>query len=193
MTIKIDSVNTKPGLDVYHRDTQGITRTQVALDPQKRTLWVVQEDDDNATPMNEYLRLVLTFDLGGHPEEADVRAYLGGKDAQALLEAVCEGFEVQWDGNNNVGTLTDPASDAWDELYNALNDLADSDWACWAAADWLKDSDLEGDGLQADMTDEELDAMADRLLAEAESDHVVILDRLSDYLERRRTELTEEE
>lgn len=189
MAIEIRTVSTKPQLDVFHRDTQGITYTEIAFDPEKRVVWVTQQDHDNATPMNEYLRQVLTGDLAGHPEEQATREYLAGEHAQSLLATVCEGFEIIWDGNNHVGTLTDAASDAWDDLCNALNDLPDSEWQTWSAGDWLHETINEF--VTAETTDDELRTLAGQLEAEAESAHAVILDDVFDYLESVRHEMQE--
>lgn len=64
-------------------------------------------------------------------------------EARPLLEKVHEGHEVDWDGNNHVGLLSDEAKIAAEQLQDMLDNL----WQNGEGGVWKVDSWLDGVGL----------------------------------------------
>jgi hypothetical protein len=114
-----------------------------------------------------------------------------------LAARVCDGYERVWDGSNHVGQLDADALEA----EEAIVDLCDKarqhgdEIVIWAAADWLDRSlhTPQGIGLRADMTDDEIGALAERLQSEAQSDEVDEIEGLVAYLREWRDDLAAEQ
>jgi len=173
MSITIKSIETKPELDPYHRDTGQATQTYIKLYPADGEVYVVQEYDDNATPSDEWHGLVLTYRVYGHPKEDDMRQWL--EQALPTLARIADGFERVWDGSNHRGRLDDEAHRLDEQLRQELSEGFPwlDGYSFYRAGDWL----YEGyhDRITADTTDAELGAWA----AEAEmiaADNDVVLD-----------------
>lgn len=179
--VAITSVNTKPEIDPYHRDTGRATTTTLRLDPEYRRASVYQEYDDNATPSDEWHRRVLTMPIEPNPDEDATREYLTSAAGQALLTRVCDGHSIDWDGHNMVGRLTPAAEEAWQELEDALTTLPESEWSLWDVADWLEDVDVD-----ANATDEELAALAASIESDLPAEHVVLTGDVLPKLQQKR-------
>ena len=54
MSVKITRVETKPEIDTYHRDTQGLTITEITIDPESMECHISQEYDDNSTSVDKW-------------------------------------------------------------------------------------------------------------------------------------------
>jgi hypothetical protein len=66
--------------------------------------------------------------------------YLESDDARALLQRIYDGHDTTWDGNNNVGTMTEDAHDAESTLERELEALGEdesSSAAVWDLDNWL--------------------------------------------------------
>lgn len=107
-----------------------------------------------------------------------------------LAERVCCGYRSEWNGSNHVARFTDDATMAIEQIAS-LCDAADHGGALvvWTAADWFAvDGNLESQakqlGITAATTDEELDAIAKRVLSAAKSDDVDEIDGLDEHLRR---------
>jgi len=179
--VTITSVNTKPELDPYHRNTGGASTTTLRLDPEYRKASVYQEYDDNSTPENEWHHRVLTMPLEPNPDEEATREYLTSESGQALLMAVCDGHSIDWDGNNMVGNLTPAAEEAWEELGQALTHLPESEWSLWETSDYFQMVDVD-----ANATDDELAALAAEIEADLPYEHVVLDGDVLTCLQRKR-------
>jgi len=114
-----------------------------------------------------------------------------------LAVRVCDGYEKVWDGHNWTGTLDADAHEA----EETIADLCDEASRCgdeivvWDAADWLDRSlhTPEGFGLRADMTDDEVSALAERLQGEAQAEDVDYVEGLDAHLREWRDDLAAEE
>lgn len=178
--ITIRNCDTRPDLDVYRRDTNGETYTELTIYPTERIVDVTQEGRSNSQSMAEYHRLVLSSKIEGHPDEATLREYLESDEGQELMERVCAGHDREWDGHNMVGTLTDDAESAWDALIAELDDMAQTDWTFWAIDEWAYVWAIQE--ITADMTDEQIAAKAAELDALAEAEHANLSGSTIDYL-----------
>lgn len=105
---------------------------------------------------------------------------------------VMDGIEVEWDGNNHVGHLTEEAEGAVQEIDECLNNNI-QEGECvedWDASDWFAPC-KNGLGVRHDSTDAELDALAEKYEAELEPHQVV--SGISEYLYDLRRELQDKE
>lgn len=141
----------------------------------------------NAVPVDVHL---------GHIQRWTIPA-LRSKAANELLEEIAplaakvvRGYYSVWNGNNHAANFKLPAQKAI-EAIEALCHGVDPDEALvvWAAADWFAvDGNLESQakalGITAATTDEELDAIAKRVLSAAKSDDVDEIDGLDEHLRR---------
>jgi hypothetical protein len=118
------------------------------------------------------------------------------KEALPLAERIYAGYECNWDGSNWVGSYTDDAEQASEELQRLCDDYSGVEEYMvnvWDAHDWLAGSDASELGITAQTTDKELKDIAERLEHEAKSDGVHVIRGLEDYLERVRDELQDAE
>lgn len=120
-------------------------------------------------------------------------------DVEPLAQRIVDGAEIEWDGNNHVGSLNEDAQAALDEMAAACaeeNFDATSTVNEFAAADWyidLADESIARLGLTADSTDVELEQMADAeqkeaRTADSNSGYTVLVGAV-DWLHDRREEL----
>lgn len=188
-SVTIKTIESRVELDPYRMDTIGASRTELYIDPTKREASILQWwPGANSTPMNEWHRIVLAYPLEITPDEYNVRVYLEGDEAQALLIAICEGHDTEWDGNNLVGTMTMEALRAVEELVGELNDLPESDWSLLSVREWF---DGATEGLSAAATDDDIEALAKMFELTAEGDHIVLVGSVIDYLTECRYEMRE--
>lgn len=192
MAVTVLRVETKPVLDPYHRDTWGASTTVVKVRPDMRLCYACQEYDDHATPQEEYTRRRLVVYAPVRPDEDALREFLLSLRGQELLDAICDGHTVEWDGDNMVGVLSPAAEEALLWLEEALGDLPESPWTLMSCADYVQDA--EGNlGITPYMDDEGLRDLNYELQAYAQEDHIVLADDLLTHLEDLRAHLRDEE
>lgn len=135
----------------------------------------------NAVPFSVWHRLVLRWSIPSLlPEVANELL----REIAPLARRVVAGFEIQWDGHNNVGRYTDDA----DEACAEIEALCSGEWSEeqqvreWDARDWYNggaQAELVALGLTATSTDQECAALADELRDDVERGLFVTgLDRL---------------
>lgn len=93
---------------------------------------------------------------------------------------VCEGYESDWNGNNNVAKFTDEASEALDTIY-LLCQVDEESCDCiaeWNVADWLNNSH----DVNENTSDDDLQTMIENLQIEAENQNIVLNDDIGKYL-----------
>lgn len=80
----------------------------------------------DGTPMDEWHNRTLTFTIasGGQVVSAAAlgEALAEGGEIAVLVERIIAGHSVEWNGNNNVGTLDDDAQGASDDLERLFED-----------------------------------------------------------------------
>lgn len=110
---------------------------------------------------------------------------------EPLLERVHEGHSIEWDGNNMTGQLDGDATAASEEIEKAIAALTDKDiLALQEAAIWDSNRIMTAD-VRADMTDAEVEAVAESLHMQIlDEDQIYLLD-LPEYLFQLRDDLQE--
>src|ERR1019366_7367420 len=89
-----------------------------------------------------------------------------------LAEKVLAGYEIDYDGNNSIGKfLTDYARDAALDINILCSDCDGDTLSVLDAGDWLLDPPAE---LTAGTTDDEIEALADKLEEEAGSELIML-------------------
>ena len=182
MTEKIEIVNVdcSPQIDPYKYATNGLTITTLYIDPQSKTCRINQEYDDNHTPQSVWHGRTLKLPLASYLDTEKVKAFLHGEEGQSLLQQVCTGHEVYWNGSNNVGVFTDESTRALTELCHEIECL-ESSYEFWTCSEWT--AQLTELGVNAATTDEELRELA-KLLEPA--DRITLIDNMFSYLQSRR-------
>lgn len=183
MSVKIKNVDCVHEIDPYHRDTQGFTITTLHIDPESRTCSINQEYDDNATPSRVWHGVDIERNIEpGVYDGGQIEAYLNSREGQALLDRVCDGHEVEWDGSNHVGRMDDDAESALDELVEEIMSYP-SDREEWTCDGWFGNNSDDELGITAQTTDAEIKALAEKYEREADA---VLIDDVESYLRSRR-------
>lgn len=105
---------------------------------------------------------------------------------------VMDGIEVNWNGSNHVGRLTENAEEARDEIDRFINENVSEDEVveAWEAADWFAPCKHEL-GVTSKSTDHELDILAEKYEDELETNQIV--SGISEYLYELRKQLQDNE
>lgn len=181
-TYKLEKIDTTPGVDPYHANTGGQTKTTLWIDPARRMVGIYQDFDDNATPSDVWHGLTLECRIDGYPDPDQARELLTDNPD---IDAVIEGHSTEWDGQNMVGRLTDAASLAMERLIADLTDLDPNNVELWQPDDWfstVSDSDL---GIHPGMTDAEIEALAEKLEAQAQDENAILAGGAEGYIRQR--------
>lgn len=189
--VAITRIETRPEYDAYVNLPGRPTYTALFIDPARRVATVTQQQRTNSTTMSIYHGVHLETTIYGHPDEGELRDYLEQGAGQELLQDIVYGHTVDWDGQNHVGSLSEDAAAAWDELKRDMNNYHDSKYSFWEAGEWL----LEGarSVVTAQTTDEELAEWADAWMSHAQAENVVLDEAALDWLTNYRDQLREEE
>lgn len=145
------------------------------IDYRKQTVRVIHRNYDfDALSEEEYGGLVETFDLPQNVDATRLRAFVDA-EIMPLIGRVVAGFEEGFDRQaNRVATFTDDANDARLEIGERLCTAPRTfEIAFWPACHWFVDCPAD---LASDTTDDDLRALAARLMAEdEEQEHVRIV------------------
>ena len=183
------------GIQEYH------AALELSYDGVKATLnpreW--HQSQDHSMTFDQYHRRILEW--SSHmvfAVEADHAMILAlAEKLQPLLDRVIDGYTIEWDGNNNVGKLTDDAQVASDEITDIMDRLHPEDWSTpvdvWDAREWLGDFH----DITADTTDNEIKLKAWKFTDAAAADKIHLTynrgETMSDILWSIRDELREQE
>ena len=118
--MKLIAFDTHPEKDPMHLDTQGLTFTQLFIDPRKGTFGLTQESHDNTTPIYEYNGLVFTATIHNYPDI--IPATFEIDYVKNWITRIVDGWDSGWNGNNIVGSLNQDAQDALDALVADLEE-----------------------------------------------------------------------
>lgn len=127
---------------------------------------------ERGTPARHAVGLVQTWEAAPFTPKA---ANELTEQVRELAQIILDHSTVEWDGSNRVGRLDDQAQEAYDTITGLIIEAREDDDsminAC-EAGDYYSDSDvrrmiLEDHGITADTTDEELEAAAAKIDAEA--------------------------
>lgn len=149
-----------------------------------------------AIPMSVYHGQVIRIPVTPYLNGAVLADLLDSDEVQALAGRVCDGHSIEWDGNNNVGVLTDDASAALGELgeyldeYTARLDTPDI-VSVWECSDWVQSAAQVG--ITPDTSDEEIKALAAECEAEVSADFAMIDGNMEQHLLYLRDQLKDAE
>lgn len=116
----------------------------------------------NATTFDHFHGLILSANIPCLTADAANELMA---EVAPIAQRVLDGAEEEWDGNNNVGVLTDDAAAAWDEIADLCADQGESTQTVtwWDIPDWFSEGDehtVGSLGITADTTDVEIGGMA---------------------------------
>ncbi len=162
--IRIESVDTEPEAAGHHR-----SHSELRFDPDTGVASVVQVTNQSGQEPDVYHGRLIALrldedDTGVRPEAAALRRYLESEPGQALLRRIAAGHSTVWNGQNEVGRLTDAAEAACEALQAAIAALPGERWQVWSVEDWL--AEFCPERITAATTDAELVALE----AEVEGD-----------------------
>ena len=124
---------------------------------------------ENAVPARVWHGIVRRWACADLKEHAQERFL---SEHAATFARVFIGVTVEWDGNNHVGRAEESAVAAIQKIEDALAEYGNDQRNVrhvWDAADWFQGHSAESLGISASTTDEELDAIIDKLKDEAEA------------------------
>lgn len=198
MSVKIGKIDVVAEEDMYRRNGQ-MTTTEMWISPQKRLVIVEQYHRSGSTSVDVWHRRELTFSLNSEngvqemeqepPDGDSLKELLESDEGQALLDRICDGHDIDWDGNNMVGSLDEDAQIAVQELLEAINDLPRSSIVTWMVDDWFghcTDSDL---GLRKLMSYRQIRKLSEQFEKDAKHDHIHLEGNVYDYLVERQKEM----
>lgn len=184
--INVGELDTVPEKDLYRG--HGVTDTQFVIDPSARRCWVEQwrEDYANATRWNGLLITASISPEGNDSETPDcdkLSEYLNSAEAQELMVRVCDG----WEQDGERGTQDEDSDEAMNELCEAIMALPSIEWSVWDIDEYL-----DQHGVCATDTDERIAELTAEYEGDAEAEHVVLDESISDFLTKKRDELRAE-
>lgn len=182
----ITKIETDPQLDPWHANTGGETYTELYIDPASQIVMITQQDEDGATPIDEWNGMKIACRIAGHPDANQAHAVLHENE---LIDRIIAGWSSDWDGSNMVGSLTTAASKALDELVDQLEACDANTRTLWQCDDWFSDVSDADLGITAESTDAELRIIADNLRSEALAEDVILADSVYDWLKIRQSYL----
>lgn len=144
------------------------------LDTEKREVWITSRCQcENAVPTRVWHGFIVEWEI---PHRTDAKALaeaINAGELDTLLARICDDSETVWDGNNLVRRLGEDAARAADEVGDWFRRWEDTlDGGLWDAGDYYETHPPEE--VRAGSTDEELDALAERLEAEAKKENMVL-------------------
>jgi hypothetical protein len=75
------------------------------------------------TLVDEHNHVHIAFDLGrAHGTATDIKNFVNSAPLRDLLATVHAGHEVEWDGHNHAGVLTEEAQAAYVKTHNEFNE-----------------------------------------------------------------------
>jgi hypothetical protein len=150
--------------------------------------------------MESWLGHEITIDVNESAKGDAIADMLESETFQTLAERICDGHSIVWDGNNHVGRLTDDAQEAKDELEEFVSkELEGEEAEIWEIGEWMDGITYYDNGnysiqeigdITAKTTDEELEAMEEKIQSMADDGNVEISDSISDWLESLRKNCT---
>jgi len=171
-----------------HEQYPGQFKTQPAfleLDPAKGTVRLgTNLVIGNGVPMDVWFHRVLWWDVPPTLTGRGCAEVFG--ELKPLLERVADGHELDWDGHNVVGKLSDDAREAYEAIEERLRDAQERFEVAevWDAHDWLWGPHTLAslaDALEvtADTTDDEIAVIVEAQREEAKRLNAVVVGDLA--------------
>lgn len=201
-TIKIGTIDTTPEHDPYHQGQCEPTHTVMHIAPANDCVSVGQEMDQGAVDADIWNGRIITLRLDSNgtdgletPDAGDLRAYLKSEPGQALLRRIVDGYSIEWDGHNHVGSADDDSAAALEELECEIqSEVPVNVYSLYNADDYVSQilDDLVIDKLGRLVADRVLESRARKVEAEAEEGNVILAGDVLDALLAHRDEMREE-
>lgn len=190
ITVQVRKLDESEPAQLYNR-YQGQSEPQpcyVSLDLRDGELTASWNGEiGNAVPFTVWHGVVRRYTIP--PLRADAANRLL-EEIAPVAQAVLDGATVEWDGSNMVGQLTESASLAEEEIERLHIERAEArDYEIiqvWDAADWLQEDDYESLGITPEMTDDDLEEIAEDIRANASAEGVELIENLIEYLQEKR-------
>ena len=114
-----------------------------------------------------------------YPDANDLANLIETDEAQAIIQRICDGISVEWDGSNNRAAYNDDAHKAAEELAELIASLDAESYNVWEADDWLQGVGAADYYITAQTTDEQLAEIAATIVQDAYNDsgdfgHVIV-------------------
>lgn len=144
------------------------------LDTVTGEVWITScRQCDNAVPMRVWHGFVREWEIPYRTDAQKLAEAVNAGELDALLTRIMEGAETIWDGNNHVRRFNEDAQLAAEEVERWFEGWEGTvEGGLWDAGDYYQYCPPEE--VRADSTDEELDALAERLEEEAKKENVVL-------------------
>ena len=179
--IKINEVEDRTALYCRYDGQVNPQSVYIWLDPIERTMGASYNAEiGNAVPSDVWHGLTRRYSLPGALTAEAANGVMS--QIAPLAQRVCDGFEDVWDGNNTVGRLTEDAQDAEEDIREAIDrGVYTEDYVeVWDADEWFAETgehNVRAEyGITASTTDDELDAIVERMEHDAAAENVDILD-----------------
>lgn len=191
--VKIKSIDTIAETDTFR---QGYTYTQLWIDPESRSCGVGQESNapDVAVSPDEWYGRILTVSLGDgsrqiSPDGKELRSFLE-QEGQAMLDRICDGHDVVWDGDNMIGKPGVDAKKAMDELLSAIDSLPKEEVVTWEVDQWLDNCTASDLKIRKLMNNKQIASIAKEIRSSARQDRVYVEGDIEKYIRNRMKNLT---
>jgi len=138
----------------------------IEIDPREESVradW--NAEIGNAVPWDVWRFLILRIPVSPYVNGDALADALHSIEAAKYLKVICSGYSIAWNGDRCIGRLTESAQTALDDLERWLDSSGQAE--VWEAGDWYGMVTAEELGVRADMTDDEIEALGDKLDAEA--------------------------
>ena len=195
MTITTNAADVRQQLAPLYKRFNGQTQPQIAyleIDLAERTMTAEYNPEiGNAVPAAVWHRRVLRVSVSPYVHGTMLADQMESTDLLALVAAVCDGHNIEYDGSNRVGVLTEDAALALNEMESICDDLT-SECAITVCTpdEWIPSLDYTS--ITADTTDEQITKLAAEYVANAERDMTLIDGDMADWLTELRRRLREE-
>lgn len=160
-----------------HSEENSNWSLRIEFDPQQGKV-NIYDWHGNGQSMTSYLRQTLFLGSANHANFADLDElveFLESEDTQETLRLIADGHEVEWDGSNHVGRLTDEAQSLLEQLDEKITEVLNRLPSFWSADEWFNGVDVvkemirdEADNIESYASDEAHKASPDIRLDEEE-------------------------
>lgn len=159
----------------------------LVVDPDDGRVWIERQHSIDGVSEAAWHGRLVECSIPTNANAQYVAEWVNGPEFGALLDRVRAGYAGRWDGSNHVGSWSDDANAAADQIAETLRDWPSMDEGGFVeAADWFDNMGrlavAEEYGVAADTTDDDLYGIAERIDAEAKSDDWYLSQTLG-YLE----------
>jgi len=147
----------------------------------------------NGQTMTSYLRQTLFLGSANHANFADLDElveFLESEDTQETLRIIAAGHEIEWDGSNHVGRLTDEARGLLEQLDEKITEVLNQLPSFWSADKWFNGVDVVKEMIRAEA---DIESYASDEAHKASPDIRLDEEEVARYLTRKLEQAAEED